>query len=230
MKKPSLPFLLVLGSLLLCLVGISRAQTSLPLNGITGVSIKGPYDMVIKKGAAELKIEGTEDELQNIEISIEDGILEIGASKRRLGIGITSVNGIEISLPELHYLKLAGAGSAEVSGFNNEQLFIHMQGAASGAFDLNVSVVKIDIAGAGSLEIKGSAATVVANVSGAASVEATEYTVKDMMLNLSGAASSEVNVTQKLQVTINGIGNVVYRGKPDVVIKRIHGAGKIEEF
>lgn len=230
MKKPILPFLLLLSFMLLCIVGISRAQNKLPLEGITGVSIKGPYDIVIKKGAAELKLDGDEEGFRNIEISIEDGILEIGSARRKFGIGLGSVNGIQISLPELHYLKLAGAGSAQVSGFDNEQLFISMQGAASGSFELDVKVVKIDVSGAGSLELTGSAETVVANVSGAASFDAPDYQVKDMMLNLSGAANSEVNVTQKFQVTINGLGNVVYRGKPYVVIKRINGAGKIEAY
>jgi hypothetical protein len=47
---------------------------------------------------------------------------------------------------------------------------------------------------------------------------------------MSGAGSAEVNVSKQLDVNISGVGVVSYKGEPEVLRKRISGAGKIEQM
>jgi hypothetical protein len=230
MKKPILPLILVLCSLLLCLATMAIAQTSLPLQGVNGVVVKGAITVQIEKGAGELQLFGDAESLKTIDISIEDGVLQLSGTKGKFGMNTSSVEKVVIKLPALESLKLSGAAEVSANGFNNETLFVNVSGAGSCALNINVAVVKLDVSGAAEIEMEGAAETVVINLSGAASFEAENYLVKNMTLILAGAAAAEVNVSDMLDVNISGVGSVEYKGEPKVLRKRISGAGVVEQI
>lgn len=230
MKKPILPLILVLCSLLLCLATIAIAQTSLPLNGVNSVVVKGAMTVQLEKGTGELQIFGDAESLKTIDISIEDGVLQLSGAKAKFGMSTTSVEKVVIKLPSLESLKLSGAAEVTAEGFDNESLFVNVAGAGSCELNINVQVVKLDVSGAADIEMEGSAETVVITLSGAAGFDAEDYLVKNMTLILSGAASAEVNVSEMLDVNISGVGSVEYKGEPKVLRKRISGAGVVEQI
>lgn len=230
MKKPIIPIFIVLCGLLFCLAITTAAQTTvLPLSGINGLHLRGGMEIEIKKGPAEMRIEGGEESLKNMELSIENGVLEISAAKKKFGVPVVD-DKIIISLPELEQLKISGAAEVTGGGFENETLFISINGVGSAELELNVKILKLDVSGTGSVELSGKAETTVINLSGAASIEAENYTVENMTLVMSGAGSAEVNVSKQLDVNISGVGAVSYKGEPEVLRKRISGAGKIEQM
>lgn len=230
MKKPFLPILLVLVGLLFCLAHNALAQTTvLPIDGITSIHLRGGMEVELKKGPAEMRLEGGEEALKNVELTIEDGTLEISGAKKKFGVPVVS-DKITISLPNLESLKISGAAEVTGGGFDNETLFLAINGVGSADLELNVKILKLDVSGTGSLELEGKAETVVINLSGAASIEAENYTVENMTLVMSGAGSAEVNVSKQLDVNISGVGVVSYKGEPEVLRKRISGAGKIEQM
>lgn len=230
MKKSILPLILVLCSLLLCLATIAIAQTSLPLQGVSSVVVKGTITVNIEKGAGELQLFGDAESLKTIDISIEDGVLQLSGTKGKFGLSTSSVEKVVIKLPALESLKLSGAAEVTATGFDNESLFINVAGAGSCDLNINVPVVKLDVSGAAGIEMEGSAETVVITLSGAAAFEAENYLVKNMTLILSGAAAAEVNVSEMLDVNISGVGAVEYKGNPKVLRKRISGAGVVEQI
>lgn len=230
MKKPFLPILLVLVGLLFCLAHNALAQTTvLPIDGITSIHLRGGMEVELKKGPAEMRIEGGEEALKNVELTIEDGTLEISGAKKKFGVPVVG-DKITISLPNLESLKISGAAEVTGGGFDNETLFLAINGVGSAELELNVKILKLDVSGTGNLELEGKAETVVINLSGAASIEAENYTVENMTLVMSGAGSAEVNVSKQLDVNISGVGVVSYKGEPEVLRKRISGAGKIEQM
>lgn len=230
MKNPSLSFFFVLTGMVLFLYQHALSQTTvLPLNGIKGLYLRGGMEVELKKGPAEMRLEGGEDALKNIELTIEDGNLEISGAKKTFGIPVVG-DKIIISLPELESLKISGAAEVTGGGFDNETLFLAINGVGSAELELNVKILKLDVSGTGNLELEGKAETVVINLSGAASIEAENYIVENMTLVMSGAGSAEVNVSKQLDVNISGVGAVGYKGEPEVLRKRISGAGKIEQM
>ncbi len=230
MKKPFVPILLVLVGLLICLAHGALAQTTiLPLEGITGIHLRGGMEVELKKGPAEMRLEGGENTLKNLELTIDEGILEISGAKKTFGVPVVG-DKIIISLPSLETLKISGAAEVTGGGFDNETLFLAINGVGSAELDLNVKILKLDVSGTGGIELSGKAETVVINLSGAASIKAEEYYVENMTLVMSGAGSAEVNVSKQLDVNISGVGVVSYKGDPEVVRKRISGAGKIEQL
>lgn len=230
MKKPFVPILLVLVGLLICLAHGALAQTTiLPLEGITGIHLRGGMEVELKKGPAEMRLEGGENALKNLELTIDEGILEISGAKKTFGVPVVG-DKIIISLPSLETLKISGAAEVTGGGFDNETLFLAINGVGSAELDLNVKILKLDVSGTGGIELSGKAETVVINLSGAASIEAEEYYVENMTLVMSGAGSAEVNVSKQLDVNISGVGVVSYKGDPEVLRKRISGAGKIEQL
>ncbi|MDP2188935.1 MAG: DUF2807 domain-containing protein [Sphingobacteriaceae bacterium] len=230
MKKPILPIILVICSLLLCLATIAIAQTSLPLQGVNSVVVKGAITVQIEKGAGELQLFGDAQSLKTLDITIEDGVLQLSGAKGKFGMSTSSVEKVIIKLPSLESLKLSGAAEVSAKGFDNETLFVNVSGAGSCALNIHVKVVKLDVSGAAGIEMEGSAETVVINLSGAAGFEAENYLVKNMTLILAGAAAAEVNVSEMLDVNISGVGSVEYKGEPKVLRKRISGAGVVEQI
>jgi len=230
MKKPILPILIVLSGLLICLASAAFAQTSLPLSGISNVVVRGAITVSIEKGAGQLQIFGNPESLKTIDISIEDGILQISGVKGKFGMSTSKIEKIAIKLPSLESLKLSGTAEVSANGFDNESLFVNVTGAGSCALNITVPAVKLDVSGAADIEMEGSAETVVINLSGAAAFEAENYLVKNMTLILAGAAVAEVNVSEMLDVNISGFGSVEYKGDPKVLRKRISGAGVVEQI
>lgn len=207
---------------------VALGQTSLPLTNVNGVVVKGTLTVQIEKGAGELLIYGEKEAVAKLDISIEDGILQLHSGKGKFGL--SSVDKVVIKLPELETLKLSGAAEVNASGFTNEELFVYVAGAGSCDLNIDVPIVKLDVSGAAEIEMQGTAQTVVINLSGAASFDAEDYLVRDMTLVLAGAAAAEVNVSGQLDVNISGVGSVEYKGEPKVLRKRISGAGVVEQI
>lgn len=231
MKKQNLPLILVICSILLSIATVALAQNTktLPLPGITEVEIGSGLEVYIEKGPASLTLTGGDSDFADFEMTIEGNTLNI-EGKIQASLPKAASRSIVISLPELHSLSNYTAASIYVSGFDNETLFLTLEGVSKCELDIKVSTVKIDVAGTSSIYLQGEAQTVVANLSGAAALNAADYAVQHFTLLLSGAAFAKVDAREQLDINISGVGAVQYRGEPTVLRKRISGAGKITQF
>ena len=91
-----------------------------------------------------------------------------------------------------------------------------------------LSSLNLEIYGAGSATLEGSAEKLSVYISGAGSIKGYGMTVGDAAIKMSGAGSAEVNVTGILDVSINGTGSVTYKGTPTEVKQNIEGLGSIQ--
>ena len=85
------------------------------------------------------------------------------------------------------------------------------------------------ISGAGKYTLLGSAEKEYIEISGAAEVHGFDLQTSSCRVKISGSGKVETSVSDTLDVTIAGIGNVVYKGKPEVINKKISGLGKVTE-
>lgn len=231
MKKPNLPLILAICSILLSIATVALAQTSnsLPLPGITEVQVGSGLEVHIKKGEPALILTGDASDFSDFQISIEGSTL-ILEGKIQVSLPKGAGRSIVVSIPELHSLSTNTAASISVADFDNETLFLTLEGVSKCALDIKVSTLKIDVAGTSSIELVGEAQTVVANLTGAAKLDAADYVVQNFTLLLSGAAMAQVDAREQLDINISGVGAVQYRGEPTVLRKRISGAGKITQI
>jgi hypothetical protein len=85
----------------------------------------------------------------------------------------------------------------------------------------------VSVTGAGDFSISGAPQPRLdIHITGAGNVEAFDMEVETCSVYITGSGNCEVNVIQGLRVTISGVGNVFYRGTPEI-ISDISGVGNV---
>lgn len=97
---------------------------------------------------------------------------------------------------------------------------ITLTGLSGDAFTLNIK-------GSGAAVLKGSLNNAFYNISGSSSVNAANLESHEVKVKILGDAKVIINVKKKLDVYINGAGQVTYFGQPPIVNREIYGTGKI---
>ncbi len=156
---------------------------------------------------------------------------------------------VEITMPELGKLGFSGATSGTVSGFDSVQPFaVELSGASSlemsdiatadvdfeisGASRLRGSItaggkVKFDVSGASSVVLSGLADNLIADISGASSLDLEEFPVGDANVAFSGASNGKINMDGTLNADLSGASHLYYIGEPILGDLETSGASSI---
>ena len=174
----------------------------------------------VEAGSAfELTI--TRSAVFSVIVSADDNILdriEVVRSGDRLvirlesGLSVSSATlRVEIEMPELRGLRLSGASRATVTDFQS-----------SDNLDIGLS-------GASRITLDGSARRIKVRLSGASTLDFTDFPVDRAELTLSGASAATVDVRKELgPVRLSGASRLTYFGNPTIKNLNSSGASTIE--
>ena len=95
------------------------------------------------------------------------------------------------------------------------------------ASQLSGGTFALETSGASRVTLSGKVNRLLASLTGASKLRATELTAEDVELSVTGAGKADVFASNLLRAAITGAGNVSYSGNPKSVEKKITGAGKI---
>ncbi len=132
---------------------------------------------------------------------------------------------------ELNQAKVSGAGDLYLQGeVNSQNMNIIVSGSGNVATD-SLYCEKLDVAvsGAGDVKLAGGGVISYFSISGAGDVKAYDFHVKELNCKVSGAGDMEVSVSEKMEASVSGAGDIKYKGNPSVVNKRVSGAGSISK-
>ena len=156
----------------------------------------------------------------------------------------------EITLPELHGLELSGATRGDISGFSSTDA---LRLEASGASSLNIDDVKAGstrfnvsgasrvsgsititdgdfiLSGASTVDLNGTATDIQLDASGASTIKLSTFAVSNASVDLSGASSVTVNVSDRLDVQASGASRVIYTGNPSLGSVSVSGGSTISQ-
>lgn len=132
----------------------------------------------------------------------------------------------------------AGDVTADVSGSGNITLRGNLKNvksniSGSGKIDLQASVTDLasfDISGSGDALARGTAGAVEARISGSGKILASALETKACRVRISGSGSVEINVSDELDATISGSGDVRYTGNPSRLNVHSSGSGKVKKI
>ncbi len=132
----------------------------------------------------------------------------------------------------------AGDVTADISGSGDITLRGNLKNvkstiSGSGKLNLQASVAGLasfNISGSGDALARGSASEVEARISGSGKVLAAALETKSCKVRISGSGSVEVNVSDELDATISGSGDVHYAGNPSRLNVHSSGSGKIKKM
>lgn len=214
--KNRILFLLVLGAAFLAgcrdwgIMGVrgnGKVTTSeREIANFTEIELGGAYCVDIKVGdKPSLSISGEENILRYIRTHVEGDKLIIDTKKN---ISPRKEIRIKITVPRLESIESSGACEVYAENISSDRF-------------------KLDISGAGSVELNGRADKVEIDISGAASLQAKNLKAKSLYVSLSGASSADVFASEYLDVSVSGVGSVTYYGNPKDVKKDVSGVGSI---
>lgn len=180
------------------------------LKNFYGINVSSSSKIYITQGNTfDVQIKAYENLLPSLSAIVEDGTLKI-AYKSNSNISNDNSE-IFITMPSLTGLALSGDGSIETKG----------QFIGSENFVINAS-------GSGAIAMgNGSANNLRITVDGSNNVKTFGFPVQRAEITLAGSGNAEVNVAKTLNGTINGSGNIYYKGAAESITSKITGSGQV---
>ncbi|AYA35942.1 PspC domain-containing protein [Hymenobacter oligotrophus] len=197
------------------------------------VEVNGAYHVVLRQGG-EYKVQayGTERELTQLDVHRNGDELVVRPRNTSLLGNWRRTDGdevlVEVTLPTLRGLELAGAVKAEATGFEDlGNLEVEQAGASHLRFAGNCNTLSLDLAGACKSSLTGRADQLRIEGSGACEVQAGEFAVNNAEVELTGVSKARLQVVRQLRTDVSGASQVAYSGSPTNVRNSKSGASKV---
>lgn len=186
--------------------GVAARQTR-EVPAFHSVELAGGNNVVIHVGGEQSVVVKADDNLLNhVTTKVESGALVIGNTPGSLTT--KSPMSVEVTVPTLNALTLAGGGNIVVSGIKAESLMVAL-------------------AGGGNVTGSGIATSLDVTLDGSGNVWFTRVAANDVHAVLSGSGNIFVTATNSLDASVPGSGTISYAGNPQAVTKSVTGSGAI---
>jgi phage shock protein PspC (stress-responsive transcriptional regulator) len=179
------------------------------------LKIIGPYKVNIVRGETyRVVLSGSGQELKNAMVSQDGNTLSIKYdSEDELNIHRYNRKAdVKIMCPNIADLRLLGAISGHVSGFEEDELYIKLDGASEVELDADVYSLDVRLSGAAELDITGSGKEMNAIISTASFLNTYNYLAENVTLKASGASKARIYASEKLNINASLVSEVKYRG------------------
>ncbi len=200
------------------------------VNAFTSVDVMNSIDVYVKQDSVvSVKIEADENLLEYVQVTVDDGTLEIREEK---GYNLRSTKGIKVYVSGPSFKNFEASGACDIYSQNkissNSEIGLSASGASSIKMELNAPVVNADLSGASHINLRGETKNFIADGSGASNIKCFDLLTEETHVELSGASDAEVFASIKLDVHVSGAADVRYKGNA-TVSKEVSGAGSVKK-
>jgi len=151
------------------------------------------------------------------EVSVRHGSLSVARATRDRIVYYYYRPRVYINAPFLTAINVNGALHAEDwDAIATQNFSIVSNGFVAISAPLEVDTLELDLSGASELEFWGDAHTVIITKNGAGSIIAGGLQTTEAEINLNGAGEVIIAVSDNLDATLEGVGNIRYIGNPIV--------------
>jgi hypothetical protein len=199
--------------------------------GFTAVEVGGALEAHVVTGAAfSVVISGDENLLPLVRAEREGDTLVIGMepdvrARPRVGLAVT------VHLPVLEQVEAHGATRVSVAGLAGRAPALSAHGASRlEVTGVSADRLEVDVSGASNVTLAGGAHLLVADVSGASHVHGRELAVRDAEVDLSGAATLEINGEENVTGDASGASQVRVWGNPPRLAIDTSGASSVKRL
>lgn len=178
--------------------------------------------------AGPLNIKAEDNLINNIETSVENGVLKI-YDKNTACLRTTKPIRITVSSDEIRKLSVLGSGKiTSTNTIKSDDLELSVIGSGEIDVATESKKIKIDIPGSGGIRLGGNTSAMDASILGSGYLKAFNLSAENAKVLLTGSGSCEVTAENELNVTIMGSGDVFYKGNA-TVSESIFGSGKVKK-
>ncbi len=201
----------------------------------SGLFFKSVGEVFIIQGEpCGLKIEGSDDLIESIRVTVKADILEIDYhadsedwTNFRWADGDRHLR-YYITMPKIEKIIMEGAGILMGDSLQGETLTLTQGGAGKiELHNLTYQSLDAELGGLGEILLSGQVEAQKVDLSGAGGYEAVELKSQEAQVVLSGAGSAKVWAEKTLKATVTGAGSIKYKGTPEVE-KENTGIGDIK--
>jgi Putative auto-transporter adhesin, head GIN domain len=189
------------------------------------VDLNGIFDVRILKGNDySVELIGSESEKEKYKIFRSGPKLVIEFEGKKSGKNfdwnedIIDMNEmrINITMPRLDKIEAEGYGKVEFDRFDVDDMDIKLRGPVKLKGELNARELVISLTGKSEAELSGNASSLYAEIQFASKLKAYNLEVRDALVEVNGASSAKVNVSENLEMKEGLASEIDYRGRPNV--------------
>jgi hypothetical protein len=195
--------------------------------GFTAVEVHGAFQVYITR-AKNFDVSVTADDnlLEFIRVTQEGETLKIEFEPGKL-VRNRSEMRASIAMPELESVTLHGACTGTVEGFRGGKAFrAEVHGASKLGGEIEADTIDLNLAGASTANLQGIATDAKLEASGACGLHLDNLILTRADVQLSGASSATVEVTDKLDYDVSGASHLYYKGHPTLGKQEASGASR----
>jgi hypothetical protein len=189
------------------------------------IQLAGSLDLEVKVGPAQSVVVVADENLQpEIITEVRGGSLSIRNER-----DLRSFRGarVEVTVPSLERLSLAGSGNASVDGARGDQE-LAMTGSGHLRWTGTAGALRVQLAGSGSAELEGRADRLEAALKGSGEVLGRRLVAHDAAVQIAGSGDAEVTLSGgTLRASVAGSGDVRWWGDGRVEQAAVAGSGRI---
>ena len=198
------------------------------LSAYDKIEVLGSYDVIFTDGeVGKIKIKAPDNILPLIQTEVSDGLLKIGAEKNRYKVK----EPIIIYVPVNSRLKQVDIkGSADIyteNSLETKALDVDVYGSGDVRLQVDSSTLALKIDGSGDIRVGGKTDNLSININGSGNVEVPNLKAEKAVININGSGNVSAYVTEDVDVSITGSGDVTIKGNPKKVKQKIKGSGGV---
>ncbi len=177
------------------------------------VVVDAPFGVDIESQAntSNVYLEGDDNILPLISTTLKNGVLTISVSNEVNTQGFENKRlTVIVHAPNAERVELYGAGSVDVTNINSPNYALKMHGV-------------------GSLDAQGTVGNLSIDANGIGTVNAKSLKAQNAKVESHGIGSTSVYASTNLDITLSGIGSLVYYGNPAHFTKNVGGIGSVSK-
>ena len=200
------------------------------LPAFKGIELGGAVQVFIRIGDGHEVVVVTKDDFHDkVELEVNGGVLDVEIDGPNWGK--TPEVKLYITLEELHEIDAGGACTIKGKNtFSGNFLNIDLSGACTLELRTDVGLLDIDASGAANLKIAGNARKATVELSGACDLHAQDLMVEKASVDMSGASSARMHVTETISCDLSGASDLKLKGNPEFEFKEISGAADLDRI
>lgn len=199
-------------------------RDELGLRDFNSVDLGGIFDITIEKGDEyAVEIDGVDKDTKHYKVYTSGETLVVDfddSNKRRFWQRKDAEDyqiEIHITMPNLREIEASGGGKLKFRGFSEDEISIRLTGAVEAKGGVDARTMNVKLTGASSLDLNGTGDFLDADITGASTLSAYGYQVKNAEIEAHGASNAKVYVTEKLDIERGMASSVSHRGDPSIV-------------
>src|SRR5262249_47932080 len=153
------------------------------------------FDVEIRQGKNfSVSVTADDNIMDLVRAEKKDSTLEIKLDSAGRSINNSGPLKATITMPALEEVKFSGAVSGTVEGFKSDKAFrVNISGASSIKGDIQAGSLDLELTGASTASLKGSAKDAKIHAVGASNAKLGDFALDSANVNLTGASAANIN-------------------------------------